>query len=856
MSYGGDGSPRPFQLDADSPRTQDYYDHSYKQHHVETRYSKNGDMVVEVEFDQNQDQLDSKRQDLYGGLYNSGMTEDFKEQEKPDIVEIEIEESPKAETPMQPRIDSREWENLARSHGSNFVPAPKPREDQPKELPYSIRNYPQQEPAPPAPKPAPPAPKPREDQLPYPIRNYPEQEIVHEEEYVRHSNKEEKHEYTVNQGDVYEVNQGNVYEEKVPMVRKQSQKSRKSGGHRSSASYVVQQERSKLQDYYNDEKPSGNFHQKLMANNRSTPPSPRRNDTGSFNGIQKKGGYIDLGNKPQGRDPVVHGHYDQEELEEEKQGFFGGLISSFMTDIFGAEKTKQRVYTAPLPKGSTNSSKVLSLNSHGTAYFGSRLHPSSTGLKTAAQKKREDEESGYPTMFTSIYRSWNQDSTARNFHITHNGHHGLEYHEFTGFDPSTSKIMKEPTETDIRSNEFRAYVAAKDGHPWELQSLIEKYGVNPNETDSDDMTLLDWSCRMGHADCVAVLLKKGAYSDQSGLNKYTPLSWAAKFGNDEVIQVLLAHGVPVDETDGMNHTALMYACANGHTDCAQILLSAGADPNALARVDNTEMLEKMKKIDNHFQYRRGVRENLDWEELSEGKTPIHIAARHNHYEIVEILYRYGADVSARDDRGFTAMYWAAIFGHLEAIDVLVGRCDANIDLPDYDGNTPLMWAVRLSSDDAVRFLILYEANIHWHAPNAPSRNAWTWSLQYAKPSTEQIIKECLEYKGVPAHKFYNYNFNLYSDSRPAHQEQYHTMGTVYTHYLLHELGGSSAGANSPNKNSPKTQFQSNQVQSTIINSKLEKSHSQQFEKSRSQQFEKSRSQQFEKSHSQSFVVTQ
>ncbi|MDR3285431.1 MAG: ankyrin repeat domain-containing protein, partial [Holosporales bacterium] len=70
-----------------------------------------------------------------------------------------------------------------------------------------------------------------------------------------------------------------------------------------------------------------------------------------------------------------------------------------------------------------------------------------------------------------------------------------------------------------------------------------------------------------------------------------------------------------------------------------------------------------------------------------GFTPLHLAARCGHVEIVRLLTR-GANRNARDENGFTPLHWAAMNGHVDVVSALLGA-EANIEVPDNAGHTPL-----------------------------------------------------------------------------------------------------------------------------------------------------------------------
>ena len=77
-------------------------------------------------------------------------------------------------------------------------------------------------------------------------------------------------------------------------------------------------------------------------------------------------------------------------------------------------------------------------------------------------------------------------------------------------------------------------------------------------------------------------------------------------------------------------TALHFEALNGHHRNVKTLLNKGAEKNAEAR----------------YNYKRGY-------------TPIILAAKEGHREIVDILIRYDANVEQETEDGYNAILWAA-----------------------------------------------------------------------------------------------------------------------------------------------------------------------------------------------------
>src|SRR6266404_3729646 len=100
-------------------------------------------------------------------------------------------------------------------------------------------------------------------------------------------------------------------------------------------------------------------------------------------------------------------------------------------------------------------------------------------------------------------------------------------------------------------------------------------------------------------------------------------------------------------------------------------------------------------------------------------TPLIAAARENRTEMAEFLLSKGADVDARDDDGYTALFYAAYnFGSEDANGATIPMAKllltrgANVNTAAHDGSTPLMWAAAKGEGDIAQVLALAGADIN------------------------------------------------------------------------------------------------------------------------------------------------
>ena len=178
------------------------------------------------------------------------------------------------------------------------------------------------------------------------------------------------------------------------------------------------------------------------------------------------------------------------------------------------------------------------------------------------------------------------------------------------------------------------------------------------------------------------------------------LHWAAAHGMTARVRLLLAHGVrpDADPHHGNVHTSPVEAAQRaGHGEVVAVLVAAGAEP---VELDPAEQFAAACMAGD-----RAEVEATRTDELVEAVGSLGLlaeAAKLGKAEAVRVMLLAGFDVDAC--HGATAIHWAAWWGHLDIVRLLVGwGADTTIEDDEFHG-TPLGWAEHANQHAVAEYL--------------------------------------------------------------------------------------------------------------------------------------------------------
>ncbi|XP_064858733.1 caskin-2-like isoform X2 [Oncorhynchus nerka] len=186
----------------------------------------------------------------------------------------------------------------------------------------------------------------------------------------------------------------------------------------------------------------------------------------------------------------------------------------------------------------------------------------------------------------------------------------------------------------------------------ELLSLLLEAQATVDIKDINGMRPLHYAAWQGKADSVLLLLRAGASVNTLSQDGHIPLHLSAQYGHYQVSEMLLQHQSNPCLVNKANKTPLDLACEFGRLEVAQLLL-------------NSNMVVALLEG-----------EGLDGLDNASSNTPLHLAARNGHKDIIRVLLKAGIDINRMTQAG-TCLHEAALYGKTEVVCLLL---DAGIDV--------------------------------------------------------------------------------------------------------------------------------------------------------------------------------
>uniref|UniRef100_A0A3Q2D0N6 Uncharacterized protein n=1 Tax=Cyprinodon variegatus TaxID=28743 RepID=A0A3Q2D0N6_CYPVA len=224
-------------------------------------------------------------------------------------------------------------------------------------------------------------------------------------------------------------------------------------------------------------------------------------------------------------------------------------------------------------------------------------------------------------------------------------------------------------------------VAAKNGDLLQAHKLLSK--VKCNKTS--EFSALHHAALTGTTELLSLLLEAQATVDIKDINGMRPLHYAAWQGKSDSVLMLLRGGASVNAPSHDGQIPLHLSAQYGHYEVSEMLLQHQSNPCLMnkakktpldlacefGRLKVTQLLLSSNMVSALLEGERGD-DSLD----SPSTTPLHLAARNGHKDIIKLLLKAGIDINRATKAG-TALHEAALYGKTEVVRLLL---DAGINV--------------------------------------------------------------------------------------------------------------------------------------------------------------------------------
>ncbi len=167
----------------------------------------------------------------------------------------------------------------------------------------------------------------------------------------------------------------------------------------------------------------------------------------------------------------------------------------------------------------------------------------------------------------------------------------------------------------------------------------------------------------------------------------------------------------INSYNSLGQPPLFYATVKNDTTALKILIKNGADLNQLTKLGHNNATciyyasqEGYVDIKILLEYN----DNIESNEVH-GCTPLRIAAKEGHVNVINYLISKGAVIDTKGDDGATPLEHAASKGHIDVVTILI-KNGANINHQDNELDTPLGEAANYGHIEVVKYLLINGAN--------------------------------------------------------------------------------------------------------------------------------------------------
>ncbi len=217
----------------------------------------------------------------------------------------------------------------------------------------------------------------------------------------------------------------------------------------------------------------------------------------------------------------------------------------------------------------------------------------------------------------------------------------------------------------------------------------ENQKENGKATDKHDGQLFA-AVASGNTKKVVRLLKETGNTELRNESGYTPLHWAVLTNQEEIVSLLISRGAVIQTTATSGYTPLHDAVYGGNIKIVRLLIDHGADIYAADQLGKRPLDLAIEK---------------GYGEIIPLLKPLHLAAESGDFNgVKKISEANPTSLNLKDERGWSPLHLAVKTGHLEIVKLMIGR-GAAINARGVCGVTPLRLALDSGQKPTAAYLI-------------------------------------------------------------------------------------------------------------------------------------------------------
>jgi ankyrin repeat protein len=172
--------------------------------------------------------------------------------------------------------------------------------------------------------------------------------------------------------------------------------------------------------------------------------------------------------------------------------------------------------------------------------------------------------------------------------------------------------------------------------------------------------------RVGNAQLLQMLLSAGVSTESPIPVGSTPLLCASQLGDTSAVRILLDHGANIEAVGSGRDTPLATASAFYKPAVVQMLIEHGANVNPRPGMFGSPLRSAIREYNMAEIKLLRARKRHGRPRLDAAKQ----ACSYGYPSIVRMLLEYGANPTIRDNRGFTPLSAAKLWGYTEIVKLL------------------------------------------------------------------------------------------------------------------------------------------------------------------------------------------